>query len=73
VPHYRWFLVQGIDDLGRVVRDLLQSLLGKDVRVCAGILDGLRIVRPVRRERRVAGPAEELPPASQLLGNSQMP
>src|SRR4029450_6324004 len=58
----RWFLVQGIDDLDVVVEDLLQRLLGKDVRVRAGLLDPLRIIRPVRGERRIASLAEELPP-----------
>src|SRR4029453_2701052 len=62
VPHYRWLLVQGIDDLCRVVGDLLQRLLGENVRVRAGLLDGLRIVRPVRGERRIARLAEKLPP-----------
>jgi hypothetical protein len=48
VAHYRWFLVQCIDDLGGVIGDLFQRLLGEDLWVRAGILDGLRIVRPVR-------------------------
>jgi hypothetical protein len=52
-----------------VVGDLLQRLLGQDVRVRAGVLDVRRIVRPVRGERRVASLAEELhptvPPARQ--------
>jgi hypothetical protein len=63
VTQYGRSLVHGIDDLGGVVGDLRQRLLGQDVRVRAGLLDGLRIVRPVRGERRVASLAEELPPA----------
>jgi hypothetical protein len=50
--------------------DLLQRLLGEDLRVRAGLLDSLRIIRPVRGERRVPSLAEKL---SQLLGNSQRP
>jgi hypothetical protein len=49
--------------LGGVVGDLLQRLLGEDVWVRTGLLDGLRIVRPVRGERRIASLAEKPPPA----------
>jgi hypothetical protein len=56
------FLVQGIDDLGGVVGDLLQALLGEDFRLRSGPFDRLRIVRPVRRQRRVAGLLEEVRP-----------
>jgi hypothetical protein len=33
MPDHHWFLVQGVDDLGNVIGDLLQGLLGEDVRV----------------------------------------
>jgi hypothetical protein len=44
VPHDRWFLVQGIDDLGGVIGDLRQRLLGEDVRVGPGLFHRCRIV-----------------------------
>jgi Leucine carboxyl methyltransferase len=47
----------------RVIGDLFQRLLGEDLRVRAGLLDGLRILRPVRGKRRVASLAEQLAPA----------
>src|SRR5205085_4212700 len=53
-------LVQGIDDLGGVIGDLLQGLLGKDIRVRPGRFNRLRIVWPVRRQRRIAGLLEEV-------------
>jgi hypothetical protein len=62
VPDQRWFLVQGIDDLGGVIGDLLQGLLGEDVRVRPGLFNRFRIVWPVRRQRRVAGLLEEVRP-----------
>ncbi|MET0657984.1 MAG: hypothetical protein ABW110_07490, partial [Steroidobacteraceae bacterium] len=33
VPHQHGFLVQRLDDLGRVIGDLLQGLLGEHVRI----------------------------------------
>ena len=62
MPYYHWFLVQGIDDLGGVIGDLLQGLLGEDVRVRPCLFNGLRIVWPVRRQRRVTGLLEEVRP-----------
>jgi len=62
VPHYYWLLVQGIDDLRGVIGDLLQRLLGEEGRVRPGLFNRFRIVRPVRRQRRVAGLLEEVRP-----------
>jgi len=62
VPHHRRFLVQRIDDLGGVVDDLLQGLLGEDVRVRPSLFNRFRIVWPVRRQGRVAGLLEEVGP-----------
>jgi hypothetical protein len=62
VPHYRRFLVQGVDDLCRAIGDLLQGLLGEDVRVRPGFFNRFRIVWPVRRQRRVAGLLDEVHP-----------
>jgi hypothetical protein len=39
VPDDRWFLVQGTDDLGGVIGDLLQGLADQDVRVRPGLVD----------------------------------
>jgi hypothetical protein len=63
VPHDRWFLVQGSDDLGGVIGDLLQGLPGQDARVRPGLVNRFRIVWPVRRQRRVTGLLEEVRPA----------
>jgi hypothetical protein len=62
MPDEHRFLVQGIDDFGRVVGDLLQGLLGEGVGVRPGRFDRFRIVWPVRRQRRVAGLLEEFHP-----------
>jgi len=62
VPYYRWFLVQGIDDLGGVIGDLIQGLPGEDARVRPGLFNRFRIVWPVRRQRRVTGLLEEVRP-----------
>jgi hypothetical protein len=70
VPHYRWFLVQGIDDLGGVIGDLFQGFLREDVRIRPGLFNRFRIVWPVRRQRRVAGLLKKSAQLAQLLGNS---
>ena len=62
VPNDNWLLVQGIDDLSGVVGDLLQGLLGEDVRVRTGLFNRCRIVWPVGRQRRVTGLLEEVRP-----------
>jgi hypothetical protein len=62
VPHHDRFLLQGVDDLGCVIGDLLQCLLGNDLRFRAGHFNRFRIVGPVRRQRRVAGLLEEVGP-----------
>ena len=56
------FLSRRLDDLGGVIGDLLQGLLGEDVRVRTGLFNRCRIVWPVRRQRRVAGLLEEVRP-----------
>jgi hypothetical protein len=62
VPHDDWFAVKGADDVGGVIGDLLQGLLGQDVRVRPGLFDRFRIIWPVRRQRRVAGLREQVRP-----------
>ena len=62
VPYDGWLPVQGIDDLGGVIGDLLQGLLGENVGVRPGLLNRFRIARPVRRQRRVAGLLEKVRP-----------
>src|SRR6266568_9029461 len=39
------------DGLGIVLRDLLNPLVGKDLRVGIRVCDGLRVIGPARRER----------------------
>jgi hypothetical protein len=63
VPYDRWFLVQGMDDLGGVIGDLLQGLVGQHVRFRPGLFNRFRIIGPVRRQRRVPGLLEEVRPA----------
>jgi len=68
VPHERRLPVEGLDHLGRVIGDLPQGHLGEDIRVGPRLLDGLRIARPVRRQRRVAGLLEEVHPVRPAAG-----
>jgi hypothetical protein len=56
-----------------VVGNLLQRLLGEDVRVRPRLFDRFRIVRPVRRQRRVTGLLKKSAQLAQLLGSSQRP
>jgi hypothetical protein len=62
VPHHHWLVVQRVDDLGGVIGDLVQGLLGENVRVRPGLFNRFRIVWPVRGERGVAGLLEEVGP-----------
>ena len=56
-------LVELADDLVEVVGDLADGLVGEHLGVGVGLLDGLGVVRPARRERGVAGLLEERRPA----------
>jgi hypothetical protein len=62
VPDDRWLPVQGGDDLGRVIGDLLEGLLGEDFRFRPGDFDSFGIVRPVRGEGDVPGLLEHRGP-----------
>src|SRR6266571_3262112 len=42
------------DGVNVVIRDLLDALVGEDLRIFLGLLDGVRVIGPARRERRVA-------------------
>ena len=59
------FVCNACDDAGRVIGDLLQRLLGERLGVRPGTSIGRRIVRPVGRQRDVAGflesPAQRVP------------
>ena len=66
-------LVQGRDDLGRVIGDLLQGLVGEDLGFRPGDLDRFRIVRPVRRQRDVPGLLEQRGPAVPARGQQPQP
>ena len=57
------FLVELADHLGEVVGDLADGLVGEDLGVRVGLLDGLGIVGPAGRQRRVAGLLEDRGPA----------
>ena len=46
----------------RVVGDLLEALPGEGLRLRPGLIDRHRVVRPVRRQRRIAGLLEEVRP-----------
>ena len=62
VPHHGGLLLELADHVGRVVGNLLQRLLGEDVRVRPRLFNRFRIVGPVRRQRRVTGLLEEACP-----------
>src|SRR4029450_6528664 len=53
VPHHGGLSLELVDHLGCVVGNLLQRLLGKDVRVRPRPFNGFRIVWPVWRQGRV--------------------
>jgi len=53
-------LADGVDV---VIRGLLDALVGKDLRVVLGLLDGVRVIGPAWRERGVALLFEQLAPA----------
>ena len=73
VPHHGGLLLELADHVGRVVGNLLERLLGEDVRVRPRLFNRFRIVGPVRRQRRVTGLLEESAQLAQLLGSSQRP
>src|SRR6266581_9251001 len=50
------------DGVNVVIGDLLDALVGKDLRVVLGLLDGVRVIGPARRERGVALLFEQLAP-----------
>jgi len=56
VPHHRWFLAQGTDDLGGVIGDLLQGLPGQDARVGPGLFNRFRVAAPNTRAARHRSP-----------------
>src|SRR2546421_3262742 len=58
-------LMDGVDI---VLRHLLDALVGKDLRVTLGLLDGVRVIGPARRESRVALLLEERTPAVPTAG-----
>ena len=62
VLHHGGLLLELADHVDRVVGNLLQRLLGEDVRVRPRLVNGFRIVWPVRRERHVTGLLEEVRP-----------
>ena len=56
------------DGVNVVIRDLLDPLVGKDLRVLLGLLDGVRVIGPARRERGVALLFEQRSPAVPTAG-----
>jgi len=62
VPHHGGLLLELADHVGRVVGNLLQRLVGEDVRVRLRLFNRFRIVWPVRRQRRVTGLLDEVRP-----------
>ena len=57
------FLLQPPDHLCGVIGDLLQGLLGEDLRLRAGHFNRLGIVGPVRGHRGIARVLEQVGPA----------
>jgi hypothetical protein len=62
VPYHGGLLLELADHVGRVVGNLLQRLVGEDVRVRPRLFNRFGIVRPVRRQRRVTRLLEEVCP-----------
>ncbi len=63
-------LADGVDV---VIGDLLDALVGEDLRVVLGLLNGVRVIGPAWRERGVALLFKEARQLSQLLERSQRP
>jgi hypothetical protein len=55
----RRLLVQSSDDLLEMIGDLADRLAGEDLRMSLGLLDGLRVVGPLRRQGHVTVLLEE--------------
>jgi hypothetical protein len=68
VPENRRLLVQPGNDLGGVIGDLSQSLLGEDFWVRPRTFDRFRIIWPARRQRDVPGLLEQRGPALPARG-----
>src|SRR3954466_6108634 len=73
MPDEGWLLIEGIDDLGRVIRDLLQRLPGEELGFRPGGFDGFGIVWPVRFHAGVRGPLEDLGPPVPAWGQEPQP
>src|SRR5260370_34519583 len=58
------------DRVGVVIGDLLNPLAGKDLRVVIRLCDGLRVIWPAGRERRVALLFEERAPVAPTAGEA---
>ena len=73
VPDDRRLLRELADHVLEVIGDLADRLAGEHLRMGVRLVDGLGIVGPARRERRVTRLLEELRQRSQLLGSSHRP
>jgi len=73
VPDHGGLLVQRTDHVGEVVGHLPDGLVGEDLGVGVGLLDGLGIVGPAGRQRRVAGLLEDRRPAVPAAGEKPEP
>src|SRR4051812_39496938 len=62
MAHHRRLLLEPLDHLDGVVGDLLEGLLGEDVRVRARLLDRLGVVGPIGGQCRVSLLLEVLDP-----------
>ncbi len=56
------------DGVNVVICDLLDALVGEDLRVLFGLLDGVRVIRPAGRERGVALLFEQFAPIVPTAG-----
>jgi hypothetical protein len=68
VADHRRLSGQFPDDVFEVVGDLPHALVGEDLGVLVGLLDGFRIVRPPRRQRGVPRLFEHGAPAVPAAG-----
>ena len=65
--------VQGVDELGVVVDDVVDAVRGDSLGMVPRLLDRLGVARPARRLRRVTGFLEELDPFPHESACSQSP
>lgn len=73
MTHDRRLAGEQPDHLLVVISDLPDGLVSEDLRVLVGLLHGVRVVRPVRRQGRTTGGLERRPPPVPAAGQQPSP